>query len=186
MRHSLSAVRESTRQGRCSVCGPVRVLPRGDGTFRCSVAHKQTMEKAHAANPDKYRESSRTRTERYRDQNREACLARTRQWNNVNAERKAELYAAWYADNRNRVYDNNAKRRALEMEAFVEFVDRQIVYERDEGICGICGKHVDHDKFEVDHIVALTKGGLHCYENVQVSHSRCNRRKYNNAKITLP
>jgi 5-methylcytosine-specific restriction endonuclease McrA len=38
------------------------------------------------------------------------------------------------------------------------------------------GKHIDH-------IVPLSRGGLHCYANVQVAHSRCNLRKRNKIEL---
>lgn len=55
-------------------------------------------------------------------------------------------------------------------------LDREKIY--GDGICGICGEPVEYDDFEVDHIIALAKGGSHSYENTQPAHSICNRRKY--------
>jgi 5-methylcytosine-specific restriction endonuclease McrA len=64
--------------------------------------------------------------------------------------------------------------RARKLGLFVEAVDPQVVFERDEGICGICGEAVDHEKYHIDHIVALARGGEHSYKNVQLAHPSCN------------
>lgn len=61
------------------------------------------------------------------------------------------------------------------------------VYKRDDGICKICGKPCDiNDKTygdfgpfypSVDHIIPLSKGGSHTWDNVQLAHVSCNSYK---------
>jgi 5-methylcytosine-specific restriction endonuclease McrA len=51
------------------------------------------------------------------------------------------------------------------------------VFERDEGICGICGEPVAREEFDVDHVIPLALGGEHSYANVRLSHVPCNRRR---------
>jgi 5-methylcytosine-specific restriction endonuclease McrA len=51
------------------------------------------------------------------------------------------------------------------------------VLERDEGICHICGAVVDENKWHLDHIVPISKGGAHSYTNVATSHPKCNLEK---------
>lgn len=58
----------------------------------------------------------------------------------------------------------------------MESIDRLLVWERDGGLCGICGKLIPGG-FTIDHIIPLARGGKHCYENVQIAHSKCNNRK---------
>lgn len=58
---------------------------------------------------------------------------------------------------------------------------------RDGGICKICGKTVDETDIvnghirrlypTLDHIVPLSKGGSHTWENVQLAHNGCNAGK---------
>lgn len=76
-----------------------------------------------------------------------------------------------------RVTLNDERRRARKHAAFVEDIDRDTLFGRDEGICGICGQPVDPDDFHVDHDVPLSEGGLHCYANVQIAHPFCNQSK---------
>lgn len=54
---------------------------------------------------------------------------------------------------------------------------RRAIYERDEGICHICGIAVDFEDYEIDHIVPVSRGGGSEPENLATSHRRCNRKK---------
>lgn len=79
--------------------------------------------------------------------------------------------------NKNR--NGGMKYEANKYNAKVEEVDREIVYERDGGICYLCGKLVDRDSWQLEHIIPLSRGGEHSYSNVAVSHARCNISKKN-------
>lgn len=64
------------------------------------------------------------------------------------------------------------------------------VFERDEWICHICKKLIDRTlrgdhwwRATLDHIIPLSKGGTHTYDNVAACHWRCNMVKGN--KLTL-
>jgi 5-methylcytosine-specific restriction endonuclease McrA len=70
-----------------------------------------------------------------------------------------------------------SRRRAMKADAFVETVNPAIVYERDMGLCGICGLPVEGDDFNMDHRVPLMLGGKHSYDNCQTAHALCNLRK---------
>ena len=55
------------------------------------------------------------------------------------------------------------------------------IYNRDQGICQICGMPVPYDKSPdklwaatIDHIVPLSKGGTHEPDNCQLAHRLCN------------
>jgi 5-methylcytosine-specific restriction endonuclease McrA len=90
-----------------------------------------------------------------------------------------------YSENKNDYLARNRVRQALEKGVRVEYVDRTVVYERDQGICGICRELADVDDFHVDHIIPLAKGGEHSYENVQVAHPSCNRAKRDRVGFAL-
>lgn len=85
----------------------------------------------------------------------------------------------WRVNNPDKVRDIREARRARERGAFVEHVDRVVVWDAYEGCCGICRNPVGLDEMELDHIVPLSRGGLHQYANCQPSHMVCNRRKHN-------
>lgn len=94
-----------------------------------------------------------------------------------NRERQIEKSKAWNAANPKRRAEIESTRRARQREAFVEHVDRDIVFERDLGVCQYCGVSVSRDAFHVDHYVALVNGGEHSYENVRLACALCNHRK---------
>lgn len=89
-----------------------------------------------------------------------------------------------------RIYKRNREKQVRE--AFVENVDLWSVYNRDEGICAICGLPVPdiNDPANVwsptvDHIVPLSVGGSHSYHNCQLSHRLCNCFKGQETKFVV-
>lgn len=64
----------------------------------------------------------------------------------------------------------------------------QALYTRDNGICHICGRKCDYDDFietdgviiagneypSIDHVIPLSKGGKHSWNNVALAHRLCN------------
>lgn len=69
-----------------------------------------------------------------------------------------------------------------------QIVDKDItleaLYRRDSGVCYLCGKSCDwNDKQEnivgpsypsIDHIIPVSRGGLHAWNNVRLAHFSCN------------
>ena len=52
--------------------------------------------------------------------------------------------------------------------------ERIQVYVRDRGLCGICGEFIAPDKFTLDHIVPLARGGSNSLDNIQCCCKKCN------------
>ncbi len=97
---------------------------------------------------------------------REAARRRAKEWRLANPERYRTAHA-----------QRTATRRARLQGAYVEDVDRQEVWRRDQGVCHICGIPADPARWHLDHVVPLASGGSHAYDNVAVSHPACNLRK---------
>lgn len=55
--------------------------------------------------------------------------------------------------------------------------ERETIYNRSEGRCGICGRFVPYSEFTVDHIVPLAKGGKNDFDNLQCACKLCNQLK---------
>lgn len=51
------------------------------------------------------------------------------------------------------------------------------VYRRARGICYLCNKWVKPGDASMDHILALTNGGSHTYDNLKLTHLKCNLQK---------
>lgn len=87
------------------------------------------------------------------------------------------------------IKDNAHRRRARKKNnGKVEKIYRKKVFERDNWTCKICGAKVDKEMIWVhgslnsyyptlDHIIPLSKGGEHTYENVQTACFICNSKK---------
>jgi 5-methylcytosine-specific restriction endonuclease McrA len=73
----------------------------------------------------------------------------------------------------------SAVRRRRTLHAFVEVIDRWTLWDQHDGICGICKTPVGLEHMTIDHVVPLSKGGLHSYANTQPAHEECNRHKGN-------
>lgn len=77
-----------------------------------------------------------------------------------------------------RVADAAQRQRARRAgAAVVEVIDRGVIIERDGSICYLCNATVDDDEIELDHVVPLSRGGVHTADNLRVTHRRCNRAK---------
>lgn len=55
--------------------------------------------------------------------------------------------------------------------------ERLDIYVRDKGRCGICGEFVSPEKYTVDHIIPLSRGGTYEYGNLQCTCRRCSLMK---------
>ena len=73
------------------------------------------------------------------------------------------------------------KRRARKVSTQVEDLRPIDIYERDIWMCGLCLTPVDPDCLwpdpmspSLDHVLPLSRGGTHTYENVQLAHLTCN------------
>lgn len=127
------------------------------------------------------KECQRTLKKNWIVANYDHVVESNRQWNQSHPQIALNRVNRWKSDNPYKARLNSQKtaqtRRARKKAAFVESITPIIVFERDGWLCGICGKLVGREDASIDHIMPLSKGGLHSYVNVQTSHLRCNVRK---------
>ncbi len=57
------------------------------------------------------------------------------------------------------------------------YVDIRLVSNYITRVCGICKLRIEN-KFEVDHIIPLSRNGTHHVDNLQLTHAICNRTKH--------
>ena len=55
--------------------------------------------------------------------------------------------------------------------------ERNLIYNRTEGHCGICGRFIPLQEYTIDHIIPLSKGGTNDLSNLQACCSFCNKAK---------
>lgn len=68
--------------------------------------------------------------------------------------------------------------RKLSIRAF-DKRDARAAYERQKGVCPICGEHFEFDEMQADHIVPWSKGGRTVPDNCQMLCRDCNLKKSN-------
>lgn len=126
--------------------------------------------------PEKRRECHRKSHAKWKQENRESYEESQLRWREANRERSREYARRYAKENPEGNRRRQATRRARKLRQFIEAVDPQTVFEMHGGMCGICGEFISGD-FHVDHIVPLSKGGMHGYINCQPAHPVCNLRK---------
>lgn len=113
----------------------------------------------------------------YHLQNKEKIIRYVKEWNRNHP----ELVRAYAKVSRKKHADLlrelTQRRRARLRNAFVEPVHRMMIAERDHWICHICKKQVTKDTMSIDHLVPLSKGGIHAPINVALAHTRCNAQR---------
>jgi 5-methylcytosine-specific restriction endonuclease McrA len=136
------------------------------------IAYQKSL---HASKPDKVKAYK----QEWWAKNREAFSAkRTDPACRARERRVAKVwYHANYSKNREKFLARIAKRRALKTTTNVEPIDYVDVLRASNGVCGICKKSLDLFGVDFDHIVPLSRGGTHTRENLQATHSSCNRSK---------
>jgi 5-methylcytosine-specific restriction endonuclease McrA len=110
------------------------------------------------------------------------AAARMARWSAAHPGKSTEFVRAWRLANPEKARSSGRMwtqtRNARKRDAFIEKVDPSIVFDRDGGVCGICHQSVErNERWDIDHVIPLSKGGTHGYVNVQLAHATCNKRK---------
>ncbi len=123
------------------------------------------------------------RSREWRAKYPEKAQVTTYRWREANSDRVNRVHREYTAKNRECTNEQGLrswhKRRAIKYNTTIEKIYKESVFVRDKGVCGICAKDIQ-GKWHLDHILPLSKGGTHTYQNVQIAHPFCNLRKYNN------
>lgn len=178
---------------RCTKCGEDK--PRSefhkrsaskDGLFphckscwleRCRRFHAENRDVVNArvavyakANPKKIK----AKAKRQYEENKEHVLARHAAWRKANPDYHKDRDRREYDANPERWRRASAKYRATLKGNGHEPYQRIDIYDRDEGVCHLCGGFVEWDDFSIDHVIPISKGGPDTPANVATSHLLCN------------
>lgn len=163
-------------------------------------SHRKACERYRQRNREKANQSNRE----YYQRNKEKILGYCKKWYQDNKEHVKVRGAEWYRDNKEirelyyqrngervkeakkKYYENNkdkalvavAKRRALKLNQtpLLTVEERQCIQEI-YSICSLMNESSTSIKWHVDHIIPLSKGGLHHPDNLQVLEAGANLRK---------
>ena len=123
---------------------------------------------------------------KYLELNREKKRAYLKKWY---AENKTTVVANYRSENRDRLAHNHKKwlqehpievrayRRARQAGIIGVKIAKEEIHNWESRICGICGLLVE-DKYHLDHIIPLSRGGKHEVSNLQLAHPFCNQSKH--------
>ncbi len=123
----------------------------------------------------KKKEANRKKT--WRDAHREEWNAAERRRRVSNPERERARRRRYAVLHPEKLWELAARRRARQRATTVAAVDFKAVLKLANGRCGICKQPFDLFGIEFDHIIPLSRGGTHTTNNIQATHSRCNRKK---------
>ena len=134
--------------------------------------YKANPEKKRAQNAEYYKantEKVKARQAEYNKANPEKKKAYNAKWRKANPEKVKERNAKYYKANPGKINAKTAKRRALIKQQTPSWYCHATVTEIYE-VAAEFG-------YEVDHIVPISKGGLHSHENLQLLTQRENASK---------
>lgn len=163
---------------------------------RCKTCVNEMSRKRHkerVINDPVYRTKKYEQSKTYRTENPEKSKESSDKWRQANLDRVKNNHKKWRARNSRTEYMRewsranrdkrdaayNKWRAAKKGSSTTETIIKQNVWDRDKGMCGICGDPADFSNWHLDHIIPLSRGGTHTLENVQVSHVYCNLSKGN-------
>ncbi len=128
------------------------------------------------------------KTEEERGQRRKAALKKYRENNPEkikeshqkfvlkNPKRPREIKNAWAKKQSKEYFRLRAHRRRASMVGEISKGIVGFLKKMQRGLCAACKSKL-HDKYEIDHILPLSKGGPHVDANLQLLCPPCNRRK---------
>ena len=139
----------------------------------CNICNRERARAWQLANPER----AAAKKKAWYHANRELAVGRSRAWYNANRERAAATHKAWAQDNPDRINEFSRRRRARKRCVVTEVdmpTDIDLIAATG-GICAVCGEAPD--KWHIDHIWPLSKGGPHIRENLQAICESCNHIK---------
>jgi 5-methylcytosine-specific restriction endonuclease McrA len=177
---------EQRRKARCE--NFARWLAKPGNLKKHREAVKKCRQRPHA------KEAHRKRALKYAAQNREQERLRAAEWRKNNPEKDRQMRRDYYVRNAEKVKAATRAFRLANLKLFQEY-SRQYKASRRAGggrlsrgyvkklmamqasRCNACQADLVICGFHLDHIVPISRGGLHCDENVQLLCPTCNRRK---------
>ena len=127
------------------------------------------------------------RNKQYNQDNKEWYYAYCRDYNMTEAQQayredwkkqNPEYSRLYYESHKSEYLRYRQERRSrIANNGPIECISIDALYDRDLGICGKCSEPTLREDASIDHITAVVNGGTHTWDNVQLSHLVCNKRK---------
>jgi len=184
---------DESDQKLCGKCGVTKALTDFEKNTKSANGRRGTCKACRNADKNALTEANRehvnARARSNYDKNKEqlSIKHKARRLSDPSWHRATEQ--RWQRANPDKNLARTHRYNARKLNAFVEDVLLSVLYDRDNGICGICTLPVPrssddyNDKPSIDHIIPLSLLGPHSYANTQLAHLICNVRK--GAKIPI-
>ena len=136
-----------------------------------------------ANNPEKVRKTAREWARMERQENPERQRSATRKWREKNPETFLECNRKsakrWKKENPNKVNEIESKRRAVKLKADIgdipeDYFEQLMGFQ--DSRCVYCRVKT---KLTIDHVIPLSRGGSHSWENLVLACQTCNSSKHN-------
>lgn len=162
-------------QSRCKVC---KLSENASWYAENAERHAENGRAWNLANPEKRVSYSR----KYRKSNPEKAKESYQSWNAANPEKRAEIYKAYRTANPEKFAQKYRNRRAKKKSSGGSHTtsDVRAIFESQRGLCANCPNKLiksGKNRYHVDHIVPLAKGGSNDKYNLQCLCPGCNLRK---------
>lgn len=157
----------------------------------CKVCEIEYHKKYAKNNPDKIKAIDQTyraknpekvqmRKEKYQLENRELILVRKRKNYLKNKESIIYKQTAYIKNNPEirKVTKANNKARKLSAEGIITLEEVKNLYLSQDGKCNICKVELNN-YYQIDHKIPFTKNGSNFIENIQITCTTCNIKKFN-------
>lgn len=193
--------KKSGYKSQCKLCiknNPNRINYMKEYREKYKVENHERLQELHANYRERHREKLKQYSREYYetrkndDEFKKKQRERARVYYASHKNEKREYQRQYRKTERGKAVNllTKAKRRGLIADGDSS-INLKELFERDNGICGICGKPcnwsdytiqdgaivVGYDYPSVDHIIPLNKGGSHTWDNVQLAHKYCNSYK---------
>ena len=126
-------------------------------------------------------ETSRVRTNLWKESHREHCKTYKKDWLQRNKEIAKLTRKRWRKNNPQKMRLIKRRicqqRRAQQYTTMIERFTTHDIAARDNWRCHICKKKVSESTMSIDHLIPLSRSGSHTRENVALAHRRCNSRR---------
>jgi 5-methylcytosine-specific restriction endonuclease McrA len=113
----------------------------------------------------------------YRTVHKKELTQKKRQYYLTNRDVIINKTLKWQKDNPDKVSQKIRNRRCLKRASSGEYVNYSIVWMLCDGYCYLCGQSINKNQVVYDHVIPLSRGGAHSYDNLRAVHRSCNCRK---------
>lgn len=143
----------------------------GQYTPRCKECLNKQSSQWRRENPDKVKSNWKG----YQAENQDHLSAKNSKWRSENKDAITEYQRKYRQEHPEKKRESEQRRRATLAGVPTDNVKLEKVLARDGNICYLCGGETA--KPTLDHVIPLSRGGSHTYDNIRIACGSCNSRK---------